>query len=87
MDTEKVNFKSCKRYFYTNKVTVTFTKKDGSVRVMNCTLDPSILPEYVETEARKKAVNDDILAVWDLDALAWRSFRWDSVTNITIRHG
>jgi hypothetical protein len=29
----------------TPEVTVTFTKKDGTERVMKCTLDPAVLPK------------------------------------------
>lgn len=86
MDSENKNFKSCKRYFYTNTVTVAFTKKDGSSRIMNCTLDPKRVPSFESDKTSTRKQNEDVLAVWDLDALAWRSFRWDSVTNITIMH-
>ena len=30
---------------YNTKVTITFTKKDGTERVMECTLKPSLLPK------------------------------------------
>jgi hypothetical protein len=29
----------------------------------------------------KKQVNEKVLAVWDIDAKGWRSFRVDSVTH------
>jgi hypothetical protein len=63
-------------------VKVTFTKKDGTERVMNCTLVPSYLPEAYRTDVRDdedKKVNENVLAVWDTDADGWRSFRLDSV--------
>lgn len=63
-------------------VKVTFTKKDGTERVMNCTLVPSYLPTAYQTDVREetdKKVNENVLAVWDIDVSGWRSFRLDSV--------
>lgn len=64
-------------------VTVTFKKKDETVRKMICTLSEEYLPEsepLVEGEVKKsKKENPDTLPVWDLEKLAWRSFRVDSV--------
>lgn len=64
--------------------TVTFTKIDGSERVMRCTLSESIIPSNSlpkgSTERKK---NDETRTVYDLDAAGWRSFRWDSVLEVT----
>jgi len=68
-------------------VTVTFTKKDGTERVMECTTSPNIVPAepIVEgVEKKEKKVNEDIMPVYDIAAQGWRSFRWDSVKQITI---
>lgn len=81
------NFKSCKRYFYTNDIVVTFTKKDGTERVMRCTLREDAIPVYEKKTEGTKEKNDDVFAVFDLDQRGWRSFRWDSVTGIRIEHG
>lgn len=61
--------------------TVTFTKVDGSERVMKCTLKRDVLPEKetTVTESDKKD-NPNLLSVWDIDANGWRSFKVDSVT-------
>ena len=99
-----------------NVATVTFTKRDGSERVMKCTLLQEVLsekfpvklekPEETESkikewfksgldsvandgvnfdeEAKKKATNLDILAVYDIPAEGWRSFRLDSIKSINI---
>jgi len=59
---------------------VSFTKKDGTVRNMKCTLRADYLPSKVESESTStKKVNPDVLAVWDLEKSEWRSFRKDSV--------
>ena len=63
-------------------VKVTFTKKDGSERVMNCTLQEGVVVPHEKTTERTKEENPDTLAVWDIDKSAWRSFRLDSVSAI-----
>jgi hypothetical protein len=64
-------------------VTVKFKKKDDSIRKMICTLSEDYLPEPEEiTEGKEKKTkkeNPNTLPVWDLEKLAWRSFRVDSV--------
>jgi len=67
-----------------NVHTVTFTKADGTERVMKCTLMDSHLPDQTDVEeyiSRKK--NDEVCAVWDVEKKGWRSFRVDSVKEIS----
>ena len=65
----------------TNIIEVTFTKKDGTDRVMLCTLNKEYLPEQkdLEEEISKRNKSDEVIAVWDVENNGWRSFRWDSV--------
>ena len=63
-------------------VEITFTKKDGTTRVMKCTLDESKIPPLEKKTDRTKAANDDVLPVFDLEAQGWRSFRLDSITHV-----
>ena len=74
-------------------VTVTFTKKDGTERVMNCTLQPEVLPLAPIHESntnspvnfpKVKKENPNIVSVYDLAALGWRSFTLKNVTNVKI---
>ena len=60
---------------------VVFTKKNGDERIMHCTLQESMLPEQIDIEEQiqKKKPNPDVLAVWDVEAKGWRSFRWDTI--------
>lgn len=62
-------------------VGVTFTKKDGTERTMMCTLDADVIPNDFapKDEDSKRAKNDEVLAVFDVEKEGWRSFRWDSV--------
>ena len=64
---------------------VTFTKKDGTERVMKCTLRPDLLPAQtdLEEQVQNRKSNSEVLAVWDLDAKGWRSFRHDSILMFT----
>jgi hypothetical protein len=66
-------------------VTVTFTKVNGEERVMKCTL----LGEYVPNAATNGRVlltenTGNNISVWDVEANSWRSFRVDSVKNVSI---
>ena len=61
---------------------VKFTKADGTLREMTCTLIPSyIMTEETKTHVPRKS-SDEVLAVWDIEKNGWRSFRLDSITNI-----
>jgi hypothetical protein len=64
-------------------VTVTFTKVDGTERVMNCTLLPSFLPEEYRNNAPMLTESAPMtVSVWDVDVSGWRSFRLDTVTSV-----
>jgi len=68
-------------------VTVTFDKKDGSERIMKCTLSESQIPTENQPKSTNRAHSDESLAVFDLEKSAWRSFRFDSVKNIEFTLG
>jgi len=69
-------------------VTVTFTKKDGTERVMECTTSPSLVPpEPIAEDAapkREKKKNEEVCPVYDIQAGHWKSFRWDSIKQVTL---
>lgn len=69
-----------------NKIAyITFEKVDGSTRQMCCTLKEELLPSSgkdITEEKKVKAINNNILAVWDLDNGAWKSFRIDSIKDV-----
>ncbi len=68
-------------------VELTFTKKDGSERIMKCTLAEQKIPAENVPKGTDRAKNDEAVAVFDLENNGWRSFRWDSLTNITFTLG
>ena len=62
---------------------VTFTKVDGSLRKMPCTLDTRLMPPPAVTEHHKtKLFKPEVLSVWCTDKQAWRSFRVENVQRI-----
>lgn len=63
-------------------VTIQFKKKDGTVRVMNCTLQEGKTLLYEKKTDRIKAVSEESCSVFDIEKQEWRSFRFDSVTQI-----
>ena len=70
-------------------VGVTFIKKDGTERVMQATLSENFIPEVQNSEktATTRKKSDEALAVWDIEAQGWRSFRWDSVKQVNFTLG
>ena len=73
----------------TNVCAVTFTKVNGEIRTMPCTLKEDIVPAYERKTPVKEATAKEsaTLSVWCTDKSAWRSFRVDSVTNLEIQLG
>jgi len=67
------------------EVVVTFTKKDGTERVMKCTTNPTYVmfkdPAILESKKERK-VNEDVMPVYDIEAGHWKSFRWDSIKQV-----
>lgn len=80
-------------------VTVTFTKKDGTERVMECTTAPSLVPLVEEkvhitntdnpidfpAPKKERKINEGVMPVYDLESLAWKSFRWDSIKQVSFK--
>lgn len=66
-------------------VVVTFTKKDGSERIMPCTINEQIIAAKSPGSSTDYNQYGDTLTVFDLEQLEWRSFRFSSVkTAVTI---
>lgn len=66
-------------------VQLTFTKKDGTERIMKCTLAEQKIPAKDMPKGTERAKSDEAVAVFDLENNGWRSFRWDSLTNIEFK--
>ena len=68
-------------------VELTFTKKDGTERIMKCTLAEEKIPAENAPKGTDRKKSDDAVAVFDLENKGWRSFRWDSLKNINFTLG
>lgn len=63
-------------------ISVKFTKKDGSERIMRCTLNEAYIKPYEKKTDKDKIVNENTVSVWDIENDSWRSFRIDSILEI-----
>lgn len=63
---------------------IKFTKTDGNIREMICTLQESFIWPYEKKTDKVKPENNDTLAVWDVEKHAWRSFRLDSIISAVV---
>lgn len=62
------------------EVRVTFTKKDGTERILRCTLAESRIPESKRAKEKTGTTySEETIRVFDVENQGWRSFRWDSV--------
>ena len=69
----------------TETVTVTFIKKDGTERVMNCTLNPDIVPKVeVKEDTKPRKASETTMRVFDTDIKEWRSFITKSIKNLSV---
>ena len=64
-------------------VKVTFNKVNGDQRVMDSTLNPAVLAEHgYDTPPEKRTTQSDAIAVFDVNAKGWRSFKWSKVVEL-----
>jgi hypothetical protein len=67
-------------------VEVTFKKLDGDERVMTCTLRANYLPEAKRedplSQTKIRNLEEKTVVVWDINANAWRSFRYDRIIKV-----
>lgn len=72
----------------TDIVTVTFTKKDGTTRVMRSTLRSDLIPSKPVSEStRTKSQTPGVIAVYDLESNGWRSFTVSSISEVSFGIG
>jgi hypothetical protein len=62
-------------------LSVKFTKVDGSIRELQCTLQSGIVPE-TGTSKTPRAPSTETLAVFDTVNNGWRSFRYDTILEV-----
>ena len=67
-----------------NECVIEFKKKDGTVRTMRCTLKPDMVVSYEKKSDKIRSVSEEVCPVFDLEKNEWRSFRYDTVTSLTV---
>lgn len=68
-----------------NDCMLTFTKVNGELREMPCTLRADALPPLPVTEGKEpKKPNPDVISVWCLDKKEWRSLRLINAIKCTV---
>ena len=68
----------------TGQCRVIFTKLNGEERNMVCTLKEGVIPKATKDPISQKKVrdlNEEVLAVWDVNKEGWRSFRIANVVS------
>jgi hypothetical protein len=66
-----------------NEGVVTFTKADGTERVMKCTLVPDQLPKVeIKEDAKPRKESTTSMRVFDLEKNEWRSFTIKKVKQV-----
>jgi hypothetical protein len=73
-----IYFDQLLRDLQNHTVKITFTKKDGTERLMRCTLQPQVVSLLVTGQGTSNP-NPEVIPVWDLDKSAWRSFNRNSI--------
>ena len=68
-----------------NECVVEFTKVNGEVRSMPCTLNPRIVPPAPELKVLAQGEVPKVMNVWCLDKKEWRSFRIANVISAKVK--
>jgi len=66
-----------------NILAVTFTKRDGSERIMICTLMDEHLPQSANLS---KGRDPQEMNVWDVECQGWRGFKMFSIISVETDH-
>ena len=74
-----MNYENYKTELRNGICEMTFTKKDGTLREMVCTLSMNHIPEDKKPSGTSAGSTGSVIAVWDVRKEEWRSFRIDSV--------
>jgi hypothetical protein len=83
MTNNKFNKEKILEQLQNGVVLVTFTKADGSLRDMKCTLQPRLFPQHtVKEKMNGVKENCDCLKVYDLETDGWRSFKISRLISI-----
>lgn len=78
------NKHTLKELLHKSILSINFTKADGTLRKMVCTLREDLVQPHEKKTTRVKKPNENILAVWDVNKDAFRSFKLDSLIDYQV---
>lgn len=84
---EPIVHKWLKSVLGVTEATITFTKVDGTERIMRCTLEADKLPVVElkeDAKPRKQSDSTKALRVFDLEKNEWRSFTIKTIKRIEL---
>jgi len=88
MENKILSSEEITKLLQSHRCEVTFTKVNGDIRVMPCTLRADVLPPKPIREnaenAKTKTPVPDVISVWCLDRQEWRSFRVNNVVSVVV---
>ena len=79
---EKINREDIVSKLKQGIVRVNFTKKDGEVRDMKCTLVSSLIPQESQPKGELNKISESVIRAYDVDANGWRSFVISNVNTV-----
>ena len=79
---EKVSRDAIRKMLREGLVNIKFTKKNGTIRDMECTLLPLYIPEDMRPKGTGSVTNENILRVYDIIEDDWRCFLVDNVLSV-----
>lgn len=77
-----MNISDLKNLLKTSEVTVSFVKRDGTTRIMKCTLKPDVVPQVFGSSAVPK--NEQHIIVFDTEKEAWRTLNLENPWSIKV---
>ena len=82
MTTTTFNRETLLNILHSRAATVKFQKRNGDIRTMQCSLNPTVVPEKIDLQVNEEKNNPDLLTVYDLEEKGWRSFYLDSIIEV-----
>jgi hypothetical protein len=83
MESNSFDKEKIKTQLQTGVLVVSFTKADGSLRNMKCTLQPHLLPPHtIKEKTCASGENCDCLKAYDLEVNEWRAFKISKIISI-----
>ena len=63
-------------------VKVNFTKKNGEMRDMKCTLASTLIPQEMQPKGELSNITESVIRAYDVNATGWRSFAVANINSI-----